>query len=163
MGKITGLPVTDHVNTDDCIEVIQIIEKPVDIYSTMLKARNRRMRINQYLVKKGADGKDVLNMARDEGFIGTLESWLKANHGRNGQPGKKGIRGVMGKNPYQLAVKHGFTGTEKEWWDSLKGIGEDPPNNGRLYSRSFEKWDDNPFTVDSNGRFVFEADRFKAI
>lgn len=42
-----------------------------------------------------------------------------------GIPGKPGIQGNDGKSAYEIAREHGFTGTEAEWLESLKGSGGD--------------------------------------
>lgn len=41
--------------------------------------------------------------------------------GPQGPQGEPGVDGVDGKSAYQVAVDHGFTGTEEEWLDSLRG------------------------------------------
>lgn len=41
--------------------------------------------------------------------------------GGKGDKGDKGDAGVNGKSAYELAVDKGYTGTEEEWLESLKG------------------------------------------
>ncbi|WP_271328021.1 hypothetical protein [Lactococcus muris] len=41
--------------------------------------------------------------------------------GPRGETGPRGLPGRDGKSAYQLAVEHGFSGTEQEWLASLKG------------------------------------------
>ena len=41
--------------------------------------------------------------------------------GEQGPAGKDGRDGAAGKSAYDIAVKNGFAGTEKEWLESLKG------------------------------------------
>ena len=41
--------------------------------------------------------------------------------GTQGTAGPKGDKGADGLSAYQIACNHGFTGTEQEWLDSLKG------------------------------------------
>lgn len=41
--------------------------------------------------------------------------------GGQGAPGEKGEPGDTGKSAYEIAVDHGFVGTEEEWLESLKG------------------------------------------
>lgn len=48
--------------------------------------------------------------------------------GPQGEPGKNGEPGADGKSAYQIAVDHGFEGTEAEWLASLKGDGADLPS-----------------------------------
>lgn len=40
--------------------------------------------------------------------------------GTKGDKGDQGKDGIDGKSAYELAVEHGYTGTEEEWLDSLK-------------------------------------------
>ena len=93
----------------------------------------------QKISEKGADGKSAFEIAVENGFIGTEAEWLESLKGKNGidgQPGKDGIDGTNGqdgkdgidgtpgtdgKSAYIIAVEHGFTGTETEWLESLKG------------------------------------------
>lgn len=46
---------------------------------------------------------------------------LKGNKGDTGQNGNDGAKGETGASAYEIAVKHGFDGTEQEWLASLKG------------------------------------------
>lgn len=41
--------------------------------------------------------------------------------GPRGETGPRGLSGQDGKSAYQLAVEHGFSGTEQDWLASLKG------------------------------------------
>lgn len=41
--------------------------------------------------------------------------------GIRGEDGKDGEPGEPGKSSYEIAVEHGFEGTEEEWLLSLKG------------------------------------------
>lgn len=75
---------------------------------------------------KGVDGKDGVN-GKDgcDGRNGV--DGLPGKDGKNGAdglPGCDGIDGINGsdgKSAYIIAVEHGFTGTENEWLQSLKG------------------------------------------
>lgn len=89
--------------------------------------------------KDGIDGKSAYEIAIANGYFGTESEWLESLKGKNGidgQPGKDGIDGTNGqdgkdgidgtpgtdgKSAYIIAVEHGFTGTETEWLESLKG------------------------------------------
>jgi hypothetical protein len=89
--------------------------------------------------KDGIDGKSAYEIAIANGYLGTESEWLESLKGKNGidgQPGKDGIDGTNGqdgkdgidgtpgtdgKSAYIIAVEHGFTGTETEWLESLKG------------------------------------------
>ena len=100
---------------------------------------------------KGTDGKSAFEIAVEHGFVGTETEWLESlkgvdgkdgvngkdgcdgRNGVDGLPGKDGkngadrltgrdgIDGTDGKSAYIIAVEHGFTGTETEWLQSLKG------------------------------------------
>jgi len=90
----------------------------------------------QKISEKGKNGKSAFEIAVEHGFAGTETEWLKSlrgTDGKDGLPGKDGENGVDGKNgtdgingsdgksAYIIAVEHGFTGTETEWLQSLKG------------------------------------------
>lgn len=88
---------------------------------------------------KGTDGKSAFEIAVEHGFVGTETEWLESlkgvdgkngvdglpgkdgKDGADGLPGRDGINGSDGKSAYIIAVEHGFTGTENEWLQSLKG------------------------------------------
>ena len=100
---------------------------------------------------KGTDGKSAFEIAVEHGFVGTEAEWLESlkgvdgkdgvngkngcdgrngvdglpgkdgKSGADGLPGRDGIDGTDGKSAYIIAVEHGFTGTENEWLQSLKG------------------------------------------
>ena len=100
---------------------------------------------------KGTDGKSAFEIAVEHGFVGTEAEWLESlkgvdgkdgvngkdgcdgrngvdglpgkdgKDGADGLPGRDGIDGTDGKSAYIIAVEHGFTGTENEWLQSLKG------------------------------------------
>jgi len=75
---------------------------------------------------KGVDGKDGVN-GKDgcDGRNGV--DGLPGKDGKSGAdglPGRDGIDGINvsdGKSAYIIAVEHGFSGTENEWLQSLKG------------------------------------------
>ncbi|HJA46982.1 MAG TPA: collagen-like protein [Candidatus Limosilactobacillus excrementigallinarum] len=60
-----------------------------------------------------SDNWQLLSQKGNDGIDGT--------DGDDGKPGKDGKNGRDGKSAYQLAVDSGFTGSEQEWLDSLKG------------------------------------------
>ena len=82
---------------------------------------------------KGTDGKSAFEIAVEHGFVGTETEWLESlkgvdglpgkdgKDGADGLPGRDGINGTDGKSAYIIAVEHGFSGTENEWLQSLKG------------------------------------------
>ena len=90
----------------------------------------------QKISEKGNDGKSAYEIAVEHGFVGTETEWLESLKGvdgkdgvngkdgcdgRNGADGLPGRDGIDGKSAYIIAVEHGFTGTENEWLQSLKG------------------------------------------
>lgn len=96
----------------------------------------------QKISEKGKDGKSAFEIAVEHGFVGTEIEWLESlkgvdgkdgcdgRNGVDGLPGKDGKDGadglpgrdgIDGKSAYIIAVEHGFTGTENEWLQSLKG------------------------------------------
>lgn len=105
----------------------------------------------QKIFDKGKDGKSAFEIAIEHGFVGTEVEWLESlkgvdgkdgvngkdgcdgrngvdgllgkdgKDGADGLPGRDGIDGIDGKSAYIIAVEHGFSGTETEWLQSLKG------------------------------------------
>ena len=105
----------------------------------------------QKISEKGNDGKSAYEIAVEHGFVGTETEWLESlkgvdgkdgvngkdgcdgrngvdgllgkdgKDGADGLPGRDGIDGIDGKSAYIIAVEHGFSGTETEWLQSLKG------------------------------------------
>ena len=75
---------------------------------------------------KGVDGKDGVN--GKDGYDGRNGAdglpGKDGKDGADGLPGRDGIDGINGsdgKSAYIIAVEHGFSGTENEWLQSLKG------------------------------------------
>ena len=96
----------------------------------------------QKISEKGKDGKSAYEIAVEHGFVGTEAEWLESLKGVNGKDGINGkngcdgrngtdglsgrdgidgVNGSDGKSAYIIAVEHGFSGTENEWLQSLKG------------------------------------------
>lgn len=81
---------------------------------------------------KGVDGKDGVNgkdgcdgrngvdgLPGKDGKDGA--DGIPGHNGFDGKNGVDGINGSDGKSAYIIAVEHGFTGTEDDWLQSLKG------------------------------------------
>ena len=73
-----------------------------------------------------------LDIHTTRGHVGSTVK-IAGTKGDKGAPGKDGIDG---KSAYELAVEHGYTGTEEEWLDSLKAasgvrIGTETPDDLR--------------------------------
>ena len=102
----------------------------------------------QKISEKGKNGKSAYEIAVEHGFVGTEAEWLESlkgvdgkdgvngkdgcdgrngvdglpgKDGKNGADGLPGRDGIDGKSAYIIAVEHGFSGTENEWLQSLKG------------------------------------------
>lgn len=91
---------------------------------------------------QGAQGLSAYQVAQKDGFTGTEAEWLASLNGKDGAKGdpgatgqtgasgkdgtdgatgKDGAPGADGKSAYEIAVAHGFTGTEEAWLESLHG------------------------------------------
>lgn len=77
-------------------------------------------------VPPGADGKSAYDLARDQGYGGTLTQWLASLKGDPGNPGSPGSPGGQGLSAYQVAVANGFSGNEAAWLASLVGPAGSP-------------------------------------
>ena len=70
--------------------------------------------------KDGCDGRNgVDGLPGKDGKDGA--DGVAGHNGAEGKNGGDGINGSEGKSAYIIAVEHGFTGTETEWLQSLKG------------------------------------------
>ncbi len=108
--------------------------------------------------KDGIDGKSAYDLARVNGFEGTIEEWLFSLIGANGQDGQdgkdgqdgidgksftfdmftaeeieilRGPQGPAGKDAYQQALDNGFIGTIDEWFEFYRGKRGRPGYNGQ--------------------------------
>ena len=101
---------------------------------------------------KGDPGLTAYELATLSGFVGSRAEWLaslkgsKGDAGPAGPAGPQGIQGAAGhagpqgiqgtagkdgKSAYEIAITNGFTGTEAEWLESLKGEpGKDGTGSG---------------------------------
>ena len=59
-------------------------------------------------------GDQLLNV---DGAIEIINDYIYINNVNTGI----NVRGRDGKSAYEIAVAHGFTGTEEEWLESLRG------------------------------------------
>lgn len=77
--------------------------------------------------EKGEDGLSAYELAKQEGFNGSLTDWIKSLKGEKGDRGQSGSDGLDGKqgerglSAYEIALRNGFRGTENQWLQSLKG------------------------------------------
>lgn len=58
---------------------------------------------------KGKDGADAYELAKSEGYEGSLTEWLAS------------LKGADGDNAYKVAVRNGYVGNEQAWLASLRG------------------------------------------
>lgn len=97
----------------------------------------------------GADGASAYAIAVSHGYVGTETQWLASLKGKDGANGKDGVNGKDGadgkdgtngvdgedgsdgKSAYEIAVEHGYVGTESEWLASLKGKDGTDGTNGK--------------------------------
>ncbi|MBQ3447528.1 MAG: collagen-like protein [Synergistaceae bacterium] len=82
------------------------------------------------------NGKSAYELAVQEGYTGTLTSWIASLKGAKGDTGStgptgatgptgpQGVQGIQGLSAYQVAQAAGYTGTQAEWLESLKAAGE---------------------------------------
>jgi len=137
--RATTVPVTLHIRPSGfCAE--ESIPTP-DLYAQLIE-KFKEMIAEMETGSNGKDGLSAYELAVQSGFIGTLTEWLASlkgadgingKDGTDGKNGADGINGADGKDgtngkdganglsAYEIAVQHGFTGTETEWLESLKG------------------------------------------
>lgn len=85
--------------------------------------------IDGNIVYVGGGKADVLRMSVQENEDGALISitdnddttTAQIYNGKDGERGADGRQGVDGKSAYEIAVEHGYIGSEAEWLASLKG------------------------------------------
>lgn len=90
---------------------------------------NVTLSIDGNIVYVGGGKADVLVMSVAENEDGALititdngdTTTAQIYNGQDGERGADGRQGVDGKSAYEIAVEHGYTGTESEWLASLKG------------------------------------------
>lgn len=88
--------------------------------------------------KSGKDGKD-------------------GKDGQNGRDGTNGSDGINGLSAYDIAVKHGFSGTEIEWLASLKG---EAGKDGKTPVKGVDYFTDQEIDELENRLYVDSIDKF---
>lgn len=121
-----------------------------DLYAQLLDAIDKKI-ASLHDGKDGVDGKSAYEIAVDNGYTGTEQAWLASLKGdkgdtgepgaagEKGEPGEKGDTGAAGKDgrdgtdgtagrdgsngasAYEIAVQHGYSGSETAWLESLHG------------------------------------------
>ncbi|WP_432482580.1 hypothetical protein [Kineococcus esterisolvens] len=83
----------------------------------------------------GASGESAYDIAVRNGFVGTEAEWLASLEGADGAPGEPGADGqdgadgapgadgADGESAYDIAVRHGFWGSEEDWLAQLEASG----------------------------------------
>ena len=129
--------------------------------------------------ERGSDGLSAYQIAVNHGFSGSETEWLASLKGERGQqgergpqgergsdglngndgaagaqgvPGKDGERGSDGLSAYQIAVNHGFSGSETEWLASLKGSNK----AAETIQLTREMWEVNGYPFTRPGAIVFK-------
>jgi hypothetical protein len=92
-----------------------------------LKLENLKQGLDGEKGDTGDNGLSAYELAKQEGFNGSLTDWIKSLKGEKGEKGQSGSDGLDGKqgerglSAYEIAVRNGFRGTENQWLQSLKG------------------------------------------
>lgn len=118
-----------------------------DLYAQLLDTIDKKI-ASLHDGKDGVNGKSAYEIAVDNGYPGTEQAWLASLKGdkgdtgepgaagEKGEPGEKGDTGAAGKDgtdgaaghdgvngasAYEIAVQHGYSGSETAWLESLHG------------------------------------------
>lgn len=121
-----------------------------DLYAQLIAEIDKKI-ADVHDGKDGVDGKSAYQIAVDNGYPGTEQAWLASLKGdkgdtgepgaagEKGEPGEKGDTGTAGKDgrdgtdgaagrdgvngasAYEIAVQHGYGGSETAWLESLHG------------------------------------------
>lgn len=110
--RATTVPVTLNIRESGFVGDDDTPIPPTpDLYTQLLQ------KISE--IQAGVNGKSAYEIAKENGFVGTVSDWLESLKGADGLPGRDG---ADGQSAYEIAVLHGFIGTEQEWLDSLKAV-----------------------------------------
>jgi hypothetical protein len=96
----------------------------IAVKNGMTQAKNESEWLAELQGKDGKDGKSAYDIAKEAGFDGSIEDWLKSLEGPSGADGKDGKDGKDGSSAYQIAVANGYKKTEAEWVAELLGSGQ---------------------------------------
>lgn len=103
-----------------------------DLYAQLIAEIDKKI-ADVHDGKDGVDGKSAYQIAVDNGYPGTEQAWLASlkgekgdtgtagKDGRDGTDGAAGRDGVNGASAYEIAVQHGYSGSETAWLESLHG------------------------------------------
>lgn len=99
----------------------------IAVKNGMTQAKSESEWLAELQGKDGKDGKSAYDIAKEAGFDGSIEDWLKSLEGpsgADGAAGKDGKDGKDGSSAYQIAVANGYKKTEAEWVAELLGSGQ---------------------------------------
>lgn len=108
----------------------------------------------------GRDGVGILDTELENGeLIITLTNGKKLNVGNVMSPATKGgtiTAGRSGKSAFSYAEDAGYTGTEEEFGEALKGIFGDAPEDGKAYARKNGAWEEVTGSTGQDGASAYE-------
>ena len=86
---------------------------------------------------------------------------MRGPKGQPGEPGRRGLQGIPGASVYEIAQKNGFTGSEEEFLQSLKGVPGSMVRVQKLDAEGNEtgKWHDIYVTLDAAGKLRIVIDK----
>ena len=98
----------------------------------------------------GQAGKSAYEIARDQGYPGSIDEWLL------GLRGMDGLDGEDGKSAYELARDEGFSGTVSEWLVTLRGEKGDRGEKGRAGAKGEPGEKGEPGDTGPDGKSAYE-------
>lgn len=132
--------VNDYINSENFYRLVSSLD--IDwgsIYidqNTSINDTSDLINWIKSLPTQGSDGKSAYQSYLDTTSDNPKKSesqWvesLKGQDGTNGTNGTNGSDGAPGKSAYELAVEGGYSGTQSEWLNSLKGADGQNGTNG---------------------------------
>lgn len=137
---------TDGTKPSDPTPTIyeQIMRKLDEIQAGTVNPDEIAKAVEEYLKKHPIETlteEDVQRIVSE--YVAVHKEELKGDKGDPGTPGSDGLDGapgVDGKSAYDIAVAHGFIGTEAEWLESLKGADGAPGKDGYTPIKGTDYW-----------------------
>lgn len=100
---------------------------------------------------------NITNDAGEGGGTFNYGPWIGNIKGPTGPQGPQGLNGKDGLSAYEIAKRNGFTGTEKEWSDSLQNQSFNKTTINKIFDKYSNKFHinmpDNGFLNDVQGAF----------
>lgn len=140
----------------------QITEMLEDLQANGVTDAQIEKAIKEYLEENpitGVDEEEVQKIVSE--YIEANKDSLKGADGKDGAPGEKGEPGtdgkdgVDGKSAYEIAIEHGFEGSEEEWLASLKGKDGDSADSGSGEDVTTKILIDTLYTRNLKNNFAF--------